>query len=57
MQNAEMCIFVQPSVDRTDCLAYTLDHGKQTSRPKQMKGVQNHERSLFRYDDVHVHDA
>ena len=57
MQNAEMCIFMQLSVDRTDCLAYTVSHGKHTADQNKEKGVQNNERSLFRYDDVHVHDA
>ena len=58
MQNAEMCNFMQTSVDRIGSQAYTVSHGKQMTPTKQReKGVQDYERSLFRYDDVHVHDA
>ena len=58
MQNDEMCIFMQLSVDRTGSLAYTVSHGKQiTADQTTKKGVQNHDSSLFRHDDVHVHDA
>ena len=58
MQNAEMCNFMQTSVDRIGSQAYTVSHGKQTTPTKDSsKGVQNHECSLLWYDDVHVHDA
>ena len=58
MQIDEMCIFMQEGVDRTGSQAYTVSHGKQmTADQSREKGVQDYERSLFRHDDVHVHDA
>ena len=59
MQNAEMCNFMQTSVDRTGSQAYTVSHGKQMTPTKQReKGVQTNDGLSFWYDDdVHVHDA
>ena len=59
MQNAEMCNFMQTSVDRIGSQAYTVSHGKQmTADQSREKGVQTHDGLSFRYDDdVHVHDA
>ena len=59
MQNAEMCNFMQTSVDRIGSQAYTVSHGKQiTADQSREKGVQTNDGLSFRYDDdVHVHDA
>ena len=37
MQNAEMCNFMQTSVDRTGSQAYTVRHGKQTTPTKDSR--------------------
>ena len=48
MQNAEMCNFMQTSVDRIGSQAYTVSHGRQTTPTKRFKkGVQNYECSLL----------
>ena len=58
MQNAEMCNFMQTSVDRIGSQAYTVSHGKQmTADQSREKGVQTNDGLSFWYDDVHVHVA
>ena len=37
MQNAEMCNFMQTSVDRIGSQAYTVSHGKQTTPTKDSR--------------------
>ena len=37
MQNAEICNFMQTSVDRTGSQAYTVSHGKQTTPTKDSR--------------------
>ena len=39
MQNAEMCNFMQTSVDRTGSQAYTVSHGRQTTPTKDSRTV------------------